>query len=146
MSQKALTYLFMVVVALGLADALYLSMTVFLGIAPTCGIFEGCQTVTSSSYSRIFFGIHMSYLAAAYFTGAAILGGFLDSRLGQKLTVAYAGFGVIIALYSLFLMASVLHAWCIYCIGIDVALFLTFILSIAILRRGDERGTLAATA
>lgn len=146
MSQKILSYVFMVVVALGLADSLYIAMTIYLNIPPTCVIFSGCEAVTRSAYSRVFFGVHMSYLAAVYFAGAAVLSGFMNSRLGQKLTLAYTGFGVIIALYSLFLMASVLHAWCIHCVIIDAALFLAFILAIAILRRGDSRDTLAATA
>jgi uncharacterized membrane protein len=139
MSHKTLTYLFLAVVVLGLGDALYLSMTVLLDIPPTCGILHGCETVSKSAYSRVL-GIPLAYLAAAYFLGASIIGGFIaESRRWQKFAVAYGAAGVAVALWSLYLMQFVIHAWCIYCLGIDLALIFVFLISLMLLRKNSPQ-------
>ena len=141
MSQKILITLFWVAGLLGLADALYLSITVILGVAPTCGVLHGCETVMRSSYSHYILGIHDAYLAVAYFVGTAIIGGYVaTSRLWQKIALIYTTFGLVVACWSVFVMKFLIGAYCSYCLGIDAMLLSLFILSLSVLRSGD-RGT-----
>ena len=136
--------LFYGLVLLGLADALYLSLTAFLQIPPTCGILAGCETVSASPYSR-FFGIPIAYLGALFFLGLALSMSFLSSSaLIRKLFVWYTGFGVIVALWSLYIMHLVIKAYCIYCLALDAVLILSFVVALMIRNRAeaDERASM----
>src|SRR5690242_13943731 len=53
-NKKSLTpWVFAIVSFLGFTDAAYLSAKAILGETPTCVIFSGCDTVTTSVYSHL---------------------------------------------------------------------------------------------
>ena len=135
MSQKILVYVFYAAVLLGLADSIYLSMTVLLGIAPTCGIIHGCETVSRSQYSRLF-GIPLAYLGAFYYLLGAVLAGYLaDSRAVQKIALLYGLAGACMSLWFIYIQAVLIGAFCIYCLGSALATFIIFGVAVLIFKK-----------
>ena len=134
MSQKLYIYIFYVAVLLGLADSIYLSMTVLLGIAPTCGVIHGCETVSRSQYSRLF-SIPLAYLGVLYYLFGALLAGYLaESRVAQKIALLYGLAGAGMSLWFIYIQAVLIGAFCIYCLGSALATFIIFGAAIVIFK------------
>lgn len=138
MSIKTLSYLFLGVVLLGLADSLYLSITTFLQVSPVCGPAHGCDVVQTSSYSR-FLGIPWAYLAAFYYLAGSFIGAAVATSLAARtLAVAFGALGTIVAAWSVYLQVFVIKAFCIYCIALDVFQVALLILAILIWRKANS--------
>lgn len=124
-----------VVSLLGLADALYLVVSTYTGTPVLCGIVEGCNDVAKSAYSRIF-GVPMSVYGVGYYLAALALSLSImqwaplrdaNARFGgartllPQLMLLWAVIGVLFSLYTIYLQALVINAWCIYCIISEIA-------------------------
>lgn len=126
-----------ILAALGLADALYLSVLHWQGEIPPCAGYAGCQTVNTSAYAEIF-GIPV----AAF--GAILSAAILALALYRARTDARSWIQSTIALYSLVLAGAifmayltgiellVLHAVCYWCLAM-----LTFIALMLVLVMRD---------
>lgn len=118
----------------GFLDAVYLSVKALQNIAPPCFITGGCETVTTSPYSRIL-GIPIALLGALYYLTALGLGlWFLDKKDFRALRILpwISGAGFLFSLYLLFIQASVLEAFCSYCLlssGTSTGVFLASLLA-----------------
>ncbi|MEK7529674.1 MAG: vitamin K epoxide reductase family protein [Patescibacteria group bacterium] len=121
----------------GFADASYLSAEHFTGGTPVCTVIQGCDIVTTSVYATIG-PVPVALLGAVYYF-ALILGlvVYLDKRSVRWLrSVAFLpmlGFGF--TLYLVYLMAFVIDAWCIYCLGSATSTIVLFVLALFILWR-----------
>ena len=115
----------------GLAIASYLSIVELGGGVPQCGPLHGCETVATSSYSRIngipvaVFGVGLSLLllslALAWWkTNLYVL---LLAHYGLSLG------GVIFEVYFMYLQVFVIHAVCIWCTSYGISLILRFIVA-----------------
>ncbi|MFA7286517.1 MAG: vitamin K epoxide reductase family protein [Patescibacteria group bacterium] len=115
---------------LGFLDASYLAIEHYRGLVPTCGFIQGCDVVTTSSFS-VLYGVPLAYLGVVYYLTVLLLGvasfDFKDERLFWLLTaLSVIGFGA--SLGFVYLQLFVLKAICIYCMGSAVtstALFIT---------------------
>jgi uncharacterized membrane protein len=126
--------LFLVVSFIGFLDAGYLVANHYFGAPLTCIVTDGCETVTTSSYSRIM-GIPVALLGALYYLTVFLLTvAFLDTKrrlffdCARLLTLA----GFLFSLWFLFVQAFVLRSYCIYCLGsiaTSTILFLAAIIS-----------------
>lgn len=135
MSEKSLTYIFYALVLIGLADSMYLAMTTLLGIPPTCGILKGCETVSSSSYSRLL-GIPLAYLGTAYYAAGALLGGYLlESVIVRKLALIYAVAGALMSAWFLYIQGVIIGAFCIYCVISAVVAFGLLLVALLLSRK-----------
>ncbi len=120
---------------LGFVDAAYLSAEHFLGGTPVCAILKGCDIVTTSAYATIG-PIPVAFLGALYYL-VIFLGcvSYLDRRNPRALRrvslLPIAGFGF--TLYLLALMAFVIKAVCIYCVGSATTTTLLLALAIFVL-------------
>jgi uncharacterized membrane protein len=116
MSPKTLYYLFVFVVLVGLADSMYLSMTVLLDVPPICGPLHGCETVAASAYSKLF-GVPLAYLGVAYYVfGASIAGFLVTSSRARLLAVWYGVAGALMSIWFVYIQAVLIKALCIYCL------------------------------
>ncbi len=139
MNTKMLTYIFYALVLVGLADSMYLSMTVLLGIAPTCGVLHGCDVVAKSSYSRLF-GIPLAYLGLLYFVVGAMLGGLMQtSKVWEKVAIFYGAIGALVFCYSLYVQSVLIGAYCVYCVLMATSMLLLLPVTMAIYRHSDWR-------
>ena len=123
--------------ALGLADALYLSVLHWQGEIPPCAGYAGCQTVNTSDYAEIFgipvaaFGAILSaaILALALYRARAGASNWIRSTIAlYSLVLA----GAIFMAYLTGIELLVLNAVCYWCLAM-----LTFIVLMLVLVMRD---------
>ena len=123
-----LSLLILVVAFLGFIDATFLASEHFLGVTPPCFITSGCDTVTTSSYSKIL-GVPVSFLGVLYYLTILGLGMYFADKqkvIALKLLHIATGFGLLFSAWLFYIQGFVLNAWCVYCLisgGISVILF-----------------------
>jgi uncharacterized membrane protein len=129
MSNKAIAILFLIVAFVGFMDATYLAASHFRGIPPPCLLTDGCDTVTSSAYSKII-GIPVPMLGIIYYLGMLVLGlGYIDkNRFNVAKAIPWAtAIGLVASIWFVYVQAVILDAFCTYCLlsaGTSTILFL----------------------
>ena len=108
----------MALAMVGIADTLYLSMSVYTGVAPSC-LLQGCELVLASSYSKIF-GVPWAYIGLVYYVYmfglSALLASEPYSKALRAAAVANAGIGLLNSIWAVFyIQLSVIGALCQYC-------------------------------
>ena len=128
---------FLVVSFAGFVDAAYLTVEHFQGNAPNCGEYSGCETVTTSEYSKIA-GVPVALLGVFYYlTMLALAVTFLDRRdkrvlrLASWLSIA----GLVASVVFVALQLFVIEAVCLYCMGSALTSTLLFILGMIVLQK-----------
>ncbi len=105
------------VALIGLADSIYLTIKHYTGEAVPCSIVEGCEKVLTSSYAEVS-GVPLAALGAiAYFIAfsLAILAAF-GNRLMWTLFSVQVFFMTIFTIWLFYLQASVIGAFCQFCL------------------------------
>ncbi len=115
---------------LGFMDASFLTGEHFLKMTPPCFITSGCDTVTTSTNSKLF-GIPVALLGMIYYI--TVLGTamhYADKRKAFSLKALHliTSVGLLMSVYFLYVQGLVLHAWCIYCLGSAMVSTILFIL------------------
>lgn len=102
---------------LGFLDATYLTIEHYRGVIPPCGILEGCEEVTTSSYSQVL-GIPVALGGSIFYFVIFILSILKFEQENNKF-LKYAAlltpFGFLSSLWFLYLQLFVIKAICIYC-------------------------------
>jgi uncharacterized membrane protein len=121
--------------ASGTVLVIFYTLNQQLPLCPT-GTFFGlhldCGAVLSSGYSRIF-GVPLELLAMAYFMvnlGMVYLIAFGSERVSDLMLEVLFGWrfvGLIIVPYLVFVEVGILHAICVYCTMMHVAIVLDFV-------------------
>jgi uncharacterized membrane protein len=127
-SKAALTLLF-IIAALGFADATYLTVQHYANKIPPCAI-GSCETVLSSVYASVA-GLPISLFGAIFFLAILILlKVYLDTKSAFAINIAatLSMLGALVAVVLIIIMATVLHAYCVYCLISDA---LTILLCIS---------------
>lgn len=116
---------------IGLADALYLVVATYTDTPIICGVIEGCNDVAKSPFTRIF-GVPLSVYGTGYYLVALMLS-FAIVQWGRararQLMLLWAVAGVLFSIYTFYLQAFVIDAWCIYCIISEIVTVLLLLLS-----------------
>lgn len=112
---------------IGIADTLYLSISAYTGIAPTC-LLEGCELVLTSPYAK-WFGVPLSYIGLVfyiYMLCLAVLLAFEPRSRSLRLgALAYTGVGSAMSLAFIYIQGVLIGAFCQYCL---ISALLTFLL------------------
>ena len=124
-----LTPYYLIALALiGIADTLYLSISVYAGVAPSC-VLEGCEVVLASPYAK-FFGVPLSYIGLVYYVYMLALAGLLafdpyakGLRWG---TLLYTLVGVLMSVGFIYIQGVLIGAYCQYCLISAVLTVLLF--------------------
>jgi uncharacterized membrane protein len=105
----------------GIAIAGYLSWARAAGESVACPISGGgCETVQQSSYSELA-GVPVAYLGLAMYVVLLALA-LWDSDEAKTATAAFALAGTAFAVYLLAVMAFVIDAVCVWCLGSDLVI------------------------
>lgn len=132
-----LTIVILVVALLGFTDAAYITIEHFRGVIPPCTLVSGCETVLTSPYANIF-GMPVSLLGMIYYLVIAVgVFAYLDSRKTSilKWTLSLTVIGLIMSVWFIIVMAFIVQAWCLYCLGSAVSSVLLFILANIVFRK-----------
>lgn len=121
---------FAVFSALGFLDATYLAAKHFFGVPITCGVFEGCETVTTSSYASIG-PIPVALLGAIYYVMVFVATiAYLDTKreILLRFLAHFTILGFLASLWFVYLQVFVIGAVCIYCLGSAISSTVLFAL------------------
>lgn len=109
----------MVVIAIiGLVDAIYLTASHYMGGVPTCTALEGCDEVATSDYATI--GPLPVALMGAIFYATVLIAGFIWFDVRKSFILKLLPYLTVPAFvfsgWLVYLMNSVIEAWCLYCL------------------------------
>ncbi len=106
-----------VVALIGLADSIYLTIHHYTGEKVPCSIVEGCEQVLTSSYAEVAGFPLAAFGAMAYFVAfsLAILAAF-GNRLMWTFFTVQAVLMMIFTAWLFYLQASVIGAFCQFCL------------------------------
>jgi uncharacterized membrane protein len=118
-------YLLWALLLLGVGDSLFLTFNHFLNGGTPCSITNGCELVTTSSYSVIA-GIPLALIGFFYYLTVLVLSVIyydMEAKWAYQ-GVLYLTFAAsLISIALILLQAFVLNAWCVYCL---LSAFITF--------------------
>jgi uncharacterized membrane protein len=113
------SYAMIALTLIGIADAAYVARGNYTGAPLWCPILDGCNTVISSPYSRVF-GVPMSYFGFIYylfmFGLAARLAYEPFSNNLRFRAVLYTASGAFSSIYFLYLQIGFIREICSYCL------------------------------
>lgn len=127
-----LPFVFLIVSALGFADATYLTVKHFLGTPVPCSILHGCEIVLNSKYA-IIYGIPTAMLGALFYLTVMILSAiYLETKkiTVLKIVACLACFGLLASLGFVYIQLFILKSICLYCMGSAVTSTTLFIFSL----------------
>lgn len=122
----------MLISAIGLTDALFLTRQHYTRDPFVCPIFGGCELVTSSVYSEVF-GIPVSLLGVFYYALVfitALYGYLRNDKRCMRYAAQFSVAGMATSLVLLYLMVYVIQAICFYCMMSTISSTLLFIVGI----------------
>ena len=96
-----------------------------------CDVGEGCYTVKNSPYNTLFLNVPNEYLALGFFLVMFLLAiSQLIRATERKNLVMNSGIVLIsiFAVYSIYLQAFVIKAYCKYCMVMDISALLALVL------------------
>ncbi len=136
---------FLILGAIGFADATYLTTQHFLGMPVACAILKGCEQVTTSHYS-LFFGQPVALFGSIYYFSVLVLTA-LYFQTQKRLFFTFANiltlFGFLISLRFVYLQLFVIGAICIYCMTSAASSTLLFILSLISFKKKKSAAEIA---
>src|SRR5689334_7500035 len=107
------SYAMIALTLIGIADAAYVARGNYTGAPLWCPILDGCNTVISSPYSRVF-GVPMSYYGFIYYLFMFGLTARLAYEPGSKSlrfrVVLYAALGAVSSSYFIYLQIGFIQA------------------------------------
>jgi uncharacterized membrane protein len=113
---------------IGIADTLYLSYNEFMNTTPSC-LLEGCDVVLAHPLSE-FLGLPLGYWGLVYYIymlGLVVLLAIDPHSKALRLgTLVYAGVGLLSSAAFVYIQASIIGAFCQYCLlsaAVTVGLF-----------------------
>ena len=120
MRKQTIIYVFVVLVLAGLADALYLAVSRYVGSDLVCGLIEGCNAVAQSEHS-VLFGVPLAYLGVGYYLAAFVAGigllsgGQIFNRYSKWIFLLTI-FGGLFSIYFVYVQLALINAICVYCL------------------------------
>ena len=133
---KAGIWIARVLALVGFADAAYLTANHFAGAPVFCGAGGGCETVLTSEFATLG-PVPVALVGAAYYAVAS-LAAWTPLAAWSRRTAAFlagltgAGFAVSAVLF--WLQATVIDAWCRFCLASAAITTLLFVTAIWVMR------------
>jgi len=140
---KTVIGLFFFFAFLGFLDASFLTANHFSGEVTPCFITSGCDTVTTSVYSKIF-GVPVALLGLLYYVGQLILMMYYVDKGNRKilpLVVLGTVVGFLFSMWFLYAQIFIIRSYCIYCLFSVATSTILFGLGISIWKslQGEEK-------
>lgn len=105
--------------AIGISETVYLIRTRIAAEQPVCPIGEGCATVLTSKYSKIFLipndilGL-MAYITISIIAGFLVIG--INVSLWSLVIKILVGSASLVSLFFTYLQWREIRAWCFWCL------------------------------
>lgn len=134
---RSIKITFLIVALLGFIDAGYLTANHYFNITPPCFVVQGCDTVTTSSYSKIV-GIPVALLGALYYlTAFIVMLYYADTRkrVVLKPLASATIIGFAFSLWFIYAQLFLIKALCTYCLLSAFTSTILFCLGMYILKQ-----------
>ncbi len=132
--------IFLVLSAIGFADATYLTVKHFLGTPVACSLLHGCEVVLTSRFATIA-GIPIALLGCLYyFTVLIFTTLYLQTKKAGLLKIAacLVTVGFLVSLGLVYLQLFVLKSICLYCMSSAITSTTLFILSLVFWKKAKS--------
>ena len=137
MTIDTLVSLAIILSLLGLGDTLFLAIKHYQGAPVTCIILEGCDVVTTSSYSVVW-GIPLAVFGVAYYASLFAMLLFFSVKKANiifQLTLGAAILGFLVSCYLTYLQVFVIGAICVYCVFSAMLTTLVLVLLFLVIKK-----------
>jgi uncharacterized membrane protein len=129
--KRACVVAILILAFFGLADSIYLAQHALNGTPLLCTIqsLSDCNTVVTSSYSRIF-GIPIAELGVLFYSIMFVLAALelvMYDQFLRRVLQAFSLVGILASLYFMFVQTFVIRAFCVYCLASAFIALLIFI-------------------
>ena len=135
-SLKKYVWALIIVAILGFLDASNLTVAHYLKTPIPCGLVEGCDVVTTSTYSEIA-GVPVALLGALYYLAILILSIVSIEKADRRL-LRYTSYltwsGFLASLYFVGIQLFVLKAICLWCMGSAITSTALFVLGLFVIK------------
>lgn len=131
-------YRLALLVALAASAALFVEYS-HAGDPAFCGVGSGCLAVRMSPYSRLL-GLPLPTLGLFAFVGLFLLALTARSLTQHRVVAAASLLGGIFAVYLIYLQATQIHAFCPWCVAVDVSSIVAAVLGVLIYAYVQQRG------
>jgi uncharacterized membrane protein len=125
-------------VALAASAALFVEYS-HAGDPAFCGVGSGCLAVRMSPYSRLL-GLPLPTLGLLAFVGLFVVSLTARSIPQHRIVAAASLLGGIFAAYLIFLQATAIHAFCPWCVAVDVSSIVAAVAGLLIYAYVERRG------
>lgn len=137
---KAGIWIARVLALVGFADAAYLTANHYAGAPVFCGPSGGCETVLTSGFATLG-PVPLALVGAVYYAVASLAAWTPVSAWSRRTAVFLAGltgagFAVSAALF--WLQATVIDAWCRFCLASAAITTLLFVTAIWVMRAAGQ--------
>lgn len=133
---KGFSIIILILSIVGISDTTYLTIKRYSQDSINCSIFEGCDFITTSSYSAIF-GVPVAILGIIFYVSVFVLTVWYLKSKNKKALVSIlglSGVGFLMSIWFVYTQAFILNAFCFYCLisaGLSTTIFiLTLIIMI----------------
>jgi len=105
--------------AIGIAETVYLIRTRRAAELPVCPIGEGCATVLTSKYSKIFIipndilGL-LGYIVISFIAALLVIG--INASFWAPILKILIGFAALLSIFFTYLQKYKIRAWCFWCL------------------------------
>lgn len=120
---------------IGIFDTTYLIIKHYNQDSINCSIFEGCDLVTTSTYSVIF-GIPVAVLGIIFYVSVFALTLWYLKSKNKKVLASILGLssvGFLMSIWFVYIQVFILDAYCLYCLVSALLSTTIFILSLIIM-------------
>lgn len=135
-----------VLALVGFADAAYLTASHYTGAAAFCGPSGGCETVLTSEFATLG-PVPLALVGAAYYAVASLAAWTPLEAWSRRTAVFLAGLtgaGFAVTMVLFWLQASVIDAWCRFCLASAAITTLLFAAAIYLVRTAGREPADAA--
>jgi uncharacterized membrane protein len=131
----------LIISIVGIADTTYLTIKRYSQDSINCSIFEGCDFVTTSTYSTIL-GVPVAVLGIIFYTTVFVLSILYLRSKNKKFLISLlglSGVGFLMSLWFIYTQAFILNAFCLYCLvsaGLSTTIFILSAIIVLKYRKG----------
>lgn len=125
---------------IGVGDTSYLTIKRYTHDSVNCSIFEGCDFVTTSSYSAIL-GVPVAVLGIIFYLSVFVLTVLYLRSKNKKFMVSLLGLssvGFLMSMWFVYTQAFILDAYCLYCLVSAGLSTIIFILSLIVVLKSKD--------
>mgnify|MGYP000398024265 FL=1 len=135
-------FIILILSIIGIIDTIYLTIKRFTNKSVNCSIFEGCDFVTTSSYSAIL-GVPVAVLGMVFYIAVFALSILYLRTKNKKFLISLlvlSSIGFLMSIWFIYTQGFILNAFCLYCLvsaGLSTTIFILSLIAMLKLKNSN---------